>query len=246
MRRKYTGKLDNGRRRPYSQELDENETMFVNFYFEYGLDVTRALRDAGYSWAVKHPWEVMRRPHVQQAIFERLQYENLGAAELLQMVASLARGDIRNYVRVEEWEETVTDIAEDGTTVEHTETRYRVLPDLFEALKSGNTYALKSVEWNRDGTVKKLVLDDRFEAIRLIGAALGMFGLDKNNENDGISFKERMRNIDPRVVVEELAKIAKSYGIDVTTLAMPKLSEPLDVSHAGVEYDGQSSLVPSE
>lgn len=188
----------------YAKELDEQEVSFINYYFEFGLDVKKAAREAGYGAA--NFWTLLRRPHVAQAIYERLQYEQLAAPELMQMVASIARADVRNYLRVEEVESVDEQSGEVATTK-------RIVPDLASAIESGNTYAIKSIEFNRDGSVKKFVLEEKLEAIRLIGAAFGMFGLDKSHENDGLSMRERLRNLDPRIVLSQLVLVAKEFGI---------------------------------
>ena len=189
----------------YQQPLTWDETVFLDCLFSNGMDVRAARRAAGIGQKV-HASTILSRPHIIQAIHERMKYEKVGVPETLEMIAKLARADVRDFYKVEEWDERTTETDEDG--VEHVTIIHhkRAVPDLVKAIERGDSYAIKGVEHNRDGSVKKFMIEDRAPYIDKLCEILGLTNRNRMHPKPYGSFLDRLRDsgMNPRTVMREM------------------------------------------
>jgi len=123
--------------------------------------------------------------------------------EVLEMIGKLARADLQDVYTI------VVD--EDGNE--------KAVPDLVKAIKSGNTYMLKGLEHNRDGTVKKFIIEDRAPYIDKLCEILGLTNKNGNNKRDSRSYQEKLRDsgLDPKTIVEELEALTRELKSEQVT-----------------------------
>lgn len=200
---------------PEQKPLSAGEIGFVEVFCTNGHNPRDAAKQMGYN--PQTGFAIYRRPHVLKAIYDRMAFEKLAAPEIVNRVGQLARADMRNYMRVEvtsEEEEQVNPAT--GETITITVEHSRVVVDLVQAMTDDTTYPLKSVEFYRTGEVKKITIEDRLQAIQLIGNVYGLFG-KKEAGDDGRQWFERARDlgIDPRTALEEMMKIAQEWKVQL-------------------------------
>lgn len=202
------------------RDLDEFEILFVESYCTNGCDAKRAAKESGYKNA-QYGYELLRRPVIARAIYDRMRFDKLAAPEIINRVGQLARADMKHYLKVVEVETGAEEDRVDAETGEVTRvklTRSEVIVDLVKAMQDDNTYPLKTIEfYDRSGRVKKITIEDRLEAIKLIGAAYGLFGNKNAGDDSGRNWFERARDmgIDPRTALEEMMKIAEEWKVQM-------------------------------
>ncbi len=198
----------------YSKPLTEQEAVFIESYFTNGLDVHRAMRDAGFGGST-HYSTVLGRANIQNAIHERMKFEKVGVPQLLELIAKLARADMQDIYTIEEWDdEQVASVDEDGTEHVRIVHHKRAVPDLVRAIESGNSYIIKAVEHNRDGSVKKLLIEDRSTYIGMLAEVLGLIKSPGDKRGQPRSYRDRIREsgIDPMVILEELEALKRELS----------------------------------
>lgn len=219
--RRVTGKKDPGQTPPRfkdNRELSEREILFIEAYIT-SFNVVQSAKEAGYATGISG-YHLLARPIVARAIYERLKFEKMAAPEIINRVGALARADMKHFLRIEEVPTGEEEEAVDEETGEITRikvTSKRVVVDLIEAIQRDETYPLKSVEFYRTGEVKKITIEDRLEAIKLIGAAYGLFGTRNAGDDSGRAWFERARDlgIEPRAALEEMIKIAEEWKVQL-------------------------------
>lgn len=231
---------------PELKALTPAEIEFVEVYCTNGHNPREAAKEIGYS--PMQGFVIYRRPHVLKAIYDRMSYEKLAAPEIVNRVGQLARADMRNYMRVEttsEEEEQVDPVT--GETVTITVEHSRVVVDLVRAMRDDTTYPLKSVEFYRTGEVKKITIEDRLQAIQLIGNVYGLFG-KKEAGDDGRQWFERARDlgIDPRTALEEMMKIAAEWKVQLPKEILDGQFKEQMSAEGGVEIEFSNPDAESE
>lgn len=219
--RRLSGKRDSADTPPRfrdNRELSEREILFIESYVT-SFNVVQSAKEAGYATGVSG-YHLLGRPIVARAIYERLKFEKMAAPEIINRVGALARADMKHFLRIEEVptgeEEEAVD-EETGEVIRIKLTNKRVVVDLINAIERDETYPLKSVEFYRTGEVKKITIEDRLEAIKLIGAAYGLFGTKNAGDDSGRAWFERARDlgIEPRAALEEMIKIAEEWKVQL-------------------------------
>jgi hypothetical protein len=198
-------------------EPDEQEIIFIESYCTNGFDERIAAREAGYKNAIRG-YEVLARPRVAKAVYERMHYQRMGAPEIVNKVGQLARADVGRYLRIKQVlkEQDITDDETGETTT--VEVGYsEVVVDLVQALQTDDTYPLKSVEFYRTGEVKKITIEDRLEALKMIGGVFGLFGTGNRPGDDGRAWFDKARDLgyEPKMVLDEVMKIAAEWKMEL-------------------------------
>lgn len=213
--------------------LTERETLFVElFCTKYQYDKRnrgKCAVEAGYS-----PNQVMKslwnRPRVQKAILERMRYEQVNAAEVVNKLGIIFRSDFKKFhhvewrnERVEEWyEEQEAGVDAEGNacmmSVIKSRTMLiptkRVVQDFAKAYDDDETYAIKDVEYYKDGVIKRVTFESKLEAIKLLGAVFGLFGNKEAGDDWGRNWQDRAQaNGYPiEMVVKEMVQMLISQG----------------------------------
>lgn len=180
----------------------EKQIVFIESYCTW-FDTARAARDAGI--AITYGYKLLKYKPIKDAIWERVQHEKASPHEIVQRVMDIARGDIGRLLTVEE-----------HTTEEGKEYRtYKF--DLSRALIENMTYAIKTIEFDRLGNVKKVVMEDKLQALELVGRAFGVFPREPDVKDDR-DFVQRARDmgLDPVRVAVEMGRMAKQLGVGIT------------------------------
>lgn len=187
----------------YQQPLTWDETVFLDCLFSNGMDVHLARKQSGIT---AHAYTLMNRPHIIQAIHERMKYEKVGVAETLEMIAKLARADLQDVYRIEEWDEREETVDEAGVTHVTITHHKRAVPDLVKAIERGDSYIIKSIEHDRQGNVKKLLIEDRAPYIDKLCLILGLTAKQGIHKKPFGSFLDRLREsgMNPRTVLQEM------------------------------------------
>ncbi len=89
--------------------------------------------------------------------------------------------------------------------------------DLSRAISEGMTYSIKSLELDRFNRVKKIVMEDKLQALELVGRAFGVFPREPDVKDDR-DFITRARDMgfDPVQVAMEMDKVRKQIGAGIT------------------------------
>lgn len=198
---------------PAEYVFDEYQTMFMDIYCRTH-DAPRAAVEAGYRRDYAN--KLMQNPHIIQAIYERLRNEKMAAPEVINRVGQLVRADLKHYMRIKRTsiEKEVID-EKTGEVTKKKVVHKEVVVDLVRAMENDETYPLKSIEYYRSGEVKKITIEDRLEAIRLMGSAFGLFGNKQAGDDAGRSWMERARDsgYEIKTVIEAMMEIAKEHGM---------------------------------
>ena len=82
------------------EEWTDKERLFVEKYFELGLNGAKAARAAGYSAksARNIAYENVTKPHIRAEIERRLRELAMGPDEVLARLADHGRGDMRDFI----------------------------------------------------------------------------------------------------------------------------------------------------
>lgn len=83
-----------------SAKLTPKQQLFVNKYFEYGLNATKAAIAAGYSERTARAigCENLTKPDIRAAIDAELAKHAMSAHEVIYHITAIARGDMRDLV----------------------------------------------------------------------------------------------------------------------------------------------------
>lgn len=199
---------------PY--EFDEYQIMFIEIYCNT-FNAGQSALQAGYA-KKEYAYELLNNPHIAQAIYERLRVEKMGAPEVLNRVQKIVRADLKHFMKIKRtWEKKEVTNEKTGEVTIQKVMHKEVVVDLVNALQNDETYALKAIEYYRSGEVKKITLEDRLEAIRLMGSAFGLFGLKTAGDDEGRSWMERARDkgYELRTVIDSMIEIAKEYKMEL-------------------------------
>lgn len=233
------------------RELNETELLFIESYVT-SFNPMQAAKDAGYKSGISG-YHLLARPIVARAIYDRLRFEKMAAPEILNRVGALARADMKHFLRVVEVPTGEEEEHLDEETGEVTKVRItdkRVIVDLINAIEHDETYPLKSVEFYRTGEVKKITIEDRLEAIKLIGAAYGLFGTKNAGDDGGRAWFERARDlgIEPRAALEEMMRIAEEWKVQLPKeIVEGQFQEKMDTQGAiEVEFANPDAVQESD
>lgn len=167
----------------------------------------------------------MKIPEFQQALYERMAFEKLSAKHVTGYVSEIARASLGDFLTLDE----------DG----------HIRLDLGQALAKGKLYPIKDIEFYKSGEVKHISLEPRLEALRLLGAAYGLFPSNRPNDPDaGLPFFERMARMghDRGAVWEVVMQIAEEMGLPVPKLIDQPVTDVVETVES--EYVDYAEPVP--
>ncbi len=170
--------------------LTAKQEMFVNMYFECGLNATAAAKQAGYSekTARQIGSENLSKPDIAAHIRARMDKEAMSANEVLHRLAMIARGDFGELVD------------DNGN------------PSIKDAKGSGRSQLIKRIKSRAVTTEKddyvetEIEILDPLKALELLGKAHSLF-TDKVQHSGGVTVRHADELTD-----DELARIAASSG----------------------------------
>lgn len=196
-------------------EFDEFEIMFIESYC-HTFNAGQSALEAGYN--KNYGVTMLKRPVIVRAIYDRLKAEKIAPPEVINKVAQIARADLKHYMKVKRTyvEKEITN-PKTGEVTKQKVMHKEVVVDLVHAMENDETYPLKSIEYYRSGEVKKITIEDRLEAIRLMGSAFGLFGNRVAGDDEGRSWMERARDkgFELRTVIDSMIEIAKEYKMEL-------------------------------
>lgn len=196
-------------------DFTEMELLFIEaFCTTAEYDAKKAAEIAGYASPKNSYLLVYNRPKIKQAILERMRYEKITAAEVVNKLGQIFRSDARMFHKIEEYEEEVNAYDAEGNPTRITVTKKRVVQDLVAAYESDAMYSIKDIEYYKSGEIKKVTHESKMEAIKLLGAVFGLFGTKEAGDDWGRSWVDRAQSsgYTMAMVTEEMVKMFKEQG----------------------------------
>ncbi len=135
--------------------MTDQEKVFVETYLANGFNALQAAATAGYVDPHANAWRIRRNEDVSAAIEERLAEMTMSANEVLAEIASIAKSDLGDFLKVD-------DVG-----------GYAVI-DLKEAKKTGKLKHLKTYKFDRQ-TGMHIELHDKLAALDKLCKALGLY-----------------------------------------------------------------------
>jgi hypothetical protein len=201
------------------------QRVFVEAYFACGMNGTEAARRAKYKQPRVSAQDLLRHPGVRAAIEERLAEAAMSANEVLARMTQIARGDMSDFLRVDEEQVTLTwSVYEQAPAADG---RPDVAAALADLLLSGKVKPTDLVL--ATATVKRAVARLDLEA----AGEAGLLGLIKRYQID----KEGKVSIELYDALDAQKTLAKHHGLLVEKHELRTPDGPIAKVYAGFDPD---------
>lgn len=196
---------------------------FVEAYFACGMNGSEAARRAKYKQPRVSAQDLLRHPKVRAAISERLDEAAMSANEVLARITQVARGDMADFVRVDEEDVTLTwSIYDQPAAADGRPDLAAALADLMLGGKVKPTDLVLAT-----ATVKRAVARLDLEA----AGAAGLLGLIKRYQTD----KEGKVSVELYDALDALKTLAKHHGLLVEKHELRTPDGPIAKVYAGFD-----------